>query len=73
MPRKKILGPATTSQVVEYFQTRELAVVEEVLNLVTAEVSKRKPVAQGKPVNARKPRVGKSTPPAQYGESLSDA
>jgi hypothetical protein len=70
MPRKKILGPATTGQVLDYFQTADTGDVKLMLDVVAAVVAKRLPAAAPKPINKKKPAP---KPPATYGETLSEA
>lgn len=61
MPRKKILGPATSRQVLEYFNQADLAAVEVVFDLVGAVMEARRaeesPTATG-PALARPKRRG---------------
>lgn len=59
MPRKKILGPATSRQVLEYFNQAEFGAVEVVYDLVGAVMEQRRAEEGPKPPVAAKPRRGR--------------
>lgn len=73
MPRKKILGPATSRQVLEYFNQADFAAVEVVYDLVGAVMeARRAEEAPAKPA-ATKAKREKKVAPATEPTGLSTA
>lgn len=73
MPRKKVDGPATAQQVLDYFETASDVEVKLVASLVEGKLRKRfAPTLTPTKTKVTKVRTSKVAP-ATYGETLQDA